>query len=95
MISSNKANSGYTATEMQTIDEFVASSKTLVQARLGAIRPVIEMMRRVDDKYEYRFTVMYDIQTAKQIAKSLIIDELGQKVSENEAELSKLLGINP
>ena len=95
LISSNKANSGYTATEMQTIDEFVASSKTLIQNRLGAIRPVIEMVRRVEDKYEYRFTVMYDMQTAKQISKSLMLEELGQKESENEAELNQLLGLDP
>ncbi|MFY0687678.1 MAG: hypothetical protein JXQ90_10965 [Cyclobacteriaceae bacterium] len=94
LITSNKANSGYTATEMQTIDEFVASSKTLIQNKIGAIRPVIEMMRRVDDKFEYRYTVLYDVKNAKEITEESIRDGLRGKISDNEAELDRLLSKN-
>ncbi len=93
LISSNKANTGYTAEDVETIDEFVSSSKTLIQNEIGAIDPVIEMMRKVDDKFEYRFIVMYDINSAKMVAKNVIKKELKEKVSQNEAELNKLLGL--
>ena len=93
LISSNKANTGYTAEEVETIDEFVSSSKTLIQNEIGTIDPVIEMMRKVGDKFEYRFIIMYDVNTARVVAKSIIKKELREKVSQNEAELNKLLGI--
>jgi len=93
LISSNKANTGYTAQDVETIDEFVSSSKTLIQNEIGAINPVIEMMRKVADKFEYRFIVLYDINSAKSMAKNVIKKELKEKVSQNEAELNKLLGI--
>jgi len=93
LISSNKANTGYTAEDVETIDEFVASSKTLIQNEIGTIDPVIEMMRKVSDKFEYRFIVMYDVNAAKQVAKNVIKRELKEKVSQNEAELNKLLGL--
>lgn len=93
LITNNKGNTGYTADEMQTVDEFLASSKTLIQNKLGGIKPVIEMMRRVDDKFEYRFTVMYDTEEAKKIAKQLLQVELEGKLDKNEDELNKLLGL--
>lgn len=93
LITNNKGNTGYTADEMQTVDEFLASSKTLIQNKIGRIKPVIEMMRRVDDKFEYRFTVMYDTEDAKRIAKGLLEEELSDKLSKNEDELNKLLGL--
>ena len=93
LISSNKANTGYTAEDVETIDEFVSSSKTLIQNEIGALDPVIEMMRKVSDKFEYRFIVMYDVNSAKVIAKNVIKKELKEKVSQNEAELNKLLGL--
>ena len=93
LISSNKANTGYTAADVETIDEFVASSKTLIQNEIGAIDPVIEMVRKVQDKFEYRFIVLYDINSAKVVAKNVIKKELREKVSQNEDELNKLLGL--
>ncbi|MFY0599428.1 MAG: hypothetical protein JXR03_07130 [Cyclobacteriaceae bacterium] len=93
LITNNKGNTGYTADEMQTVDEFLASSKTLIQNKIGRIKPVIEMMRRVDDKFEYRFTVMYDTENAKKIAKDLLKEELEDKLDKNEDELNKLLGL--
>ncbi len=93
LITNNKGNTGYTADEMQTVDEFLASSKTLIQNKIGRIKPVIEMMRRVDDKFEYRFTVMYDTEDAKKIAKELLQVELEGKLDKNEEELNKLLGL--
>ena len=51
------------------------------------------MVRRVDDKFEYRFTVMYDTQNAKRIAKDLLVEKLDKKLTANEAELNKLLGL--
>lgn len=93
LITNNKGNTGYTADEMQTVDEFLASSKTLIQNKIGRIKPVIEMMRRQDDKFEYRFTVMYDTEDAKKIAKGLMEVELSDKLGKNEDELNKLLGL--
>lgn len=93
LVTNNKGNTGYTADEMQTVDEFLSSSKTLIQNKIGRIKPVIEMMRRVDDKFEYRFTVMYDTEEAKRIAKEILQEGLADKVSKNEDELNKLLGL--
>ncbi len=93
LITNNQGNTGYTADEVQTVDEFLSSSKTLIQNKIGNIKPVIEMVRRVDDKFEYRFTVMYDTKNARNIAKDLIVEKLGTKLAKNEAELNKLLGL--
>ncbi|MEO9474421.1 MAG: hypothetical protein ABJG41_02770 [Cyclobacteriaceae bacterium] len=93
LVTNNKGNTGYTADEMQTVDEFLSSSKTLIQNKIGRIKPVIEMMRRVDDKFEYRFTVMYDTEEAKRIAKEILQEGLQDKVGKNEDELNKLLGL--
>lgn len=93
LITNNKGNTGYTAEEMQTVDEFLASSKTLIQNKIGRIKPVIEMMRRIDNKFEYRFTVTYDTEDAKKIAKNLMEEELSDKLGKNEDELNKLLGL--
>lgn len=94
LISSNKANTGYSATEIETIDEFVSSSKTLIQAELGVIDPVIEMSRRVDDKFEFRYTILYDFKEARQITKNIIKRNLEDKLSKNEEELNKILGLD-
>lgn len=93
LVTNNKGNTGYTAEEVQTVDEFLSSSKTLIQNKIGNIKPIIEMMRRVGDKFEYRFTVMYDTKNAKVVAKDLLIEKLGDKLSKNESELNKLLGL--
>ncbi len=93
LISNNKANSGFTATELETIDEFVSKAKTLIQNEIGPIDPVIEMMRRVDDKFEYRFVVLYDIYVARELTKKIIEKEMIQSISNNEDELNKLLGL--
>lgn len=94
LITNNKGNSGFTAEEVQTVDEFLSSSKTLIQNKIGNIKPVIEMVRRVDDKFEYRYTVMYDTQNAKRVAKDLMVEKLDKKITANEAELNKLLGLD-
>ncbi len=93
LITNNKGNTGFTAEEVQTVDEFLSSSKTLIQNRIGSIKPVIEMVRRVEDKFEYRFTVMYDTKNASRLAKQMLVEELGTKMTKNEAELNKLLGL--
>jgi hypothetical protein len=93
LVTNNKGNTGYTAEEVQTVDEFLSSSKTLIQNKIGNIKPVIEMVRRVEDKFEYRFTVMYDTKNAKRLAKDLLVEQLGDKLSKNEEELNKLLGL--
>jgi hypothetical protein len=93
LITNNKANTGYTAEDIQTVDEFLSSSKTLIQAKIGNIKPVVEMMRRVGDKFEYRYTVMYDVENAQMIAKDLLKENLEEKLSKNEEELNKLLGL--
>ena len=93
LVTNNKGTTGYTAAEVQTVDEFLSTSKTLIQSKIGNIKPVIEMMRRVDDLFEYRFTVMYDTNTAKQVTKELLQEKLRDKLSKNEEELNKLLGL--
>lgn len=93
LVTNNKGNTGFTADEVQTVDEFLSSSKTLIQNKIGNIKSVIEMVRRVGDKFEYRLTVMYDTQNAKRIAKDIMVEKLDKKLTANEAELNKLLGL--
>ena len=94
LISNNKANTGYSPTEIETIDEFISTSKTLIQNELGIIRAEIEMVRRVDDKFEYRFTLLYDLKEAKLVTRNLMKRDLSEKLSKNEAELNKILGLD-
>ena len=93
LVSSNKANTGYTAVEIETIDEFLSNSKTLIQGELGVIHPVIEMVRREDDKYEFRYTILYDFEEARRVTKKVMKRELDEKLSQNEKELNKILGL--
>ena len=94
LISSNKANTGYTADDLTTIDEFLSNSKTLIQSELGVLYPVIEMVRKVDDRFEFRYTILYDFAEARKVTKNILERELGEKLSKNEEELNKILGIN-
>ena len=93
LVSNNKANTGYTAEEIETIDEFISNSKTLIQKELGIIRPEVEMVRRVDDKYEYRLTILYDLLEAKKVTKEIVKRDLKDKLSKNEEDLNKILGL--
>ena len=93
LITNNKANTGYSAEDISTVDEFLASSKTVIQGKIGNIKPVVEMMRMVGSNFEYRFTVLYDVNKAKEVAKEAVQEKLGDKLGGNEAELDKLMGL--
>lgn len=94
LISNNKANSQFTTQDVETIDEFMSSSKTLIQTEMGALKPAIRMYKINDNKtVQYRYTVLYDLKTAKQLTKSVMKRELEGKLEANEADLDKLLGL--
>ena len=94
LISNNKANTAYSVTEVETIDEFISNSKTLIQNELGIIRPEIEMVRRVGDNFEFRYTLLYDLKEAKLVTKNLMKRDLSEKLGKNEEELNKILGLD-
>ena len=94
LISSNVANTQFNSEEAETVDEFISNSKSFILQELGAIKPVISMRRVLKNKnVEFRMSVMYDIKTAKNVAKKIIQRELKDKLKENEEDLDKLLGI--
>lgn len=94
LITNNKANTQYNTEEVETIDDFISNSKTLIQKEMGQINPGIRMARKAENKnIEYRYTVMYDMKNAKVIAKRLIKEKLEDKLEENEEDLDKLLGL--
>ncbi len=93
LVSSNKASTQLSATEVETIDEFLSSSKTLIQSELGPIKPVIVMYRQIDNLFEYRYTIMYELVNAKIAAKNVVKRELKNKLKDNEEELDKILGL--
>jgi hypothetical protein len=94
LISANVGNTQFNSEEAETIDEFISNSKTLIQQELGAIQPVISMRRVLKNKnVEFRMSVMYDINNAKNVARKIIKRELKNKLKDNEEDLDKLLGI--
>lgn len=94
LISNNKANTQYNTEEVETIDEFISNSKTLVQKEIGQIKPAIRMSRRTSNKnIEYRYTVIYDLKKAKIIAKRVIKEGLKEQLKDNEEDLDALLGL--
>lgn len=93
LISNNKANSQYSTSDVETIDEFISNSKTLIQKELGSIKPVIRMYRESGGNVEYRYTIMYDLKEARRVTKKLIKKGLQEKLKENEEDLDKLLGL--
>lgn len=94
LISANVANTQFNAEEAGTVDEFISNSKTLIQQETGAIKPVISMRRVLKNKnVEFRYSIMYDVKTAKQVAKKIIRKELKEMLDDNEKDLDKLLGI--
>jgi len=95
LISSNVANTQFNSEEAETVDEFISNSKSLIMQELGAIKPVISMRRILKNKnVEFRLSVMYDINTAKNVARKVIKKELKDKLKDNEEDLDKLLGIS-
>jgi len=94
LISNNKANTQLNSEEAETIDEFISNSKTLIQNELGALKPVIRMYKKMENKnVQYRFTVLYDLANAKKMTKKIMKRELEGKLDSNEADLDKLLGL--
>ncbi|MEO9801747.1 MAG: hypothetical protein ABJF04_00800 [Reichenbachiella sp.] len=93
LVSNNKANTQYENGEVETIDEFISNSKTLIQKELGALKPVIRMYRKVDNNVEYRYSTIYSLKTVKSIAKRIMKQELSEKLDTNEAQLNQLLGL--
>lgn len=94
LVSNNKANTQYEKGEVETIDEFISNSKTLIQKELGALKPAIRMYRKLDNNnVEYRYSIIYSMETAKNVAKNVIKKELREKMDTNEAQLNKLLDL--
>lgn len=94
LISNNKANTQLNTEEVETVDEFIANSKTLIQTQLGAVKPAIRMYKMNENKtVEYRYTVLYDLKNAKRITKNLMKKELEGKLKSNEEDLDQLLGL--
>ncbi|MGL1885512.1 MAG: hypothetical protein OCD76_03265 [Reichenbachiella sp.] len=93
LVSNNKANTQYEDGEVETIDEFISNSKTLIQKELGALKPAIRMYRKVDKNVEYRYSIIYSMETAKNVAKKVIREELREKMDTNEEQLNKLLDL--
>lgn len=94
LVSNNKANTQYNTEEVETIDEFISNSKTLIQKEIGQIKPAIRMARKtVNKNVEYRYTVVYDLKNAKKIAKRVIKEGLKEQLNDNEEDLDTLLGL--
>lgn len=93
LVSNNKANTQYEDAEVETIDEFISNSKTLIQQEIGAIKPAIRMFRYVDKNVEYRYSTIYSMETAKEVTKNIIKEQLREKMDVNDAKIDKLLGL--
>jgi len=96
LVSNNKANTQYTNHDIETIDEFISNSKTLIQEDIGSLRPTIRMYREQGDLIEYRYTLAYSTETVKKVTKRIMQKELSKKLeaSDTQSQLDKLLGID-
>ncbi|MEP3387390.1 MAG: hypothetical protein ABJO02_04325 [Reichenbachiella sp.] len=93
LVSNNKANTQYEDGQVETIDEFLSNSKTLIQKELGALKPAIRMYRSVDTNVEFRYSIIYSIETAKNVTKKILKDELQEKLDPSDEQLNKLLDL--
>ena len=94
LVSSNKGSTQLSASEAETIDEFLSSSKTLIRSELGALKPTIIMFRQVGTLFEYRYTILYEMEEARIATKRVAKRELQEKIQDNEKKLDKILGLN-
>lgn len=73
--------------DIETIEEFVSASKSIVSAQLKEVVPVLEMYRELDNnRYEVRVAVKMDAEQAMKLAKSGLKNELmikSQKLAES------------
>lgn len=72
--------------DIETIEEFVSASKTLISAQLKEVVPTLEMYRELDNnRYEVRVAVKMNAEDAMKLAKRGLQNELRLK-SEKLAE---------
>lgn len=94
LIKTNKASTQLSPEDVETIDKFLSSSQTFVNAELGMINPVVKAERKVNNKViERRVVVGYSFENAKKVAQNLVKKELQEELDANDAELQKLLGL--
>ncbi len=93
LIKTNKANTQLTEQDFETIDKFLSSSQTFVNAELGMINPVVKAEKKNSSAFERRVLIGYSFEQARKVAQQLVKKELQADLDANDEELQKLLGL--
>lgn len=93
LIKTNKASTQLSEQDFETIDKFLSSSQTFVNAELGMINPVVKAEKKTNGVIERRVVLGYSFEQARKVAQNLVKKQLEDELDANDAELQKLLGL--
>ncbi|MDL2231689.1 hypothetical protein LJB85_03010 [Porphyromonadaceae bacterium OttesenSCG-928-L07] len=86
------ASTDYGNRDLETIDEFVSASKTIISAQLSGITPVLEIYREAPKKqFEVMVSVKIDAEKALKMVKKGLYNELKAKSEKLAADLDAIL----
>ena len=89
------ANQEISQKDAASITKAIENSKNIVSQKLGRVIKVFEIYRQMpNDNVELRATLIYDMKTAMNLAKQIILDELKNDLEVNKAQLEKMMGID-
>lgn len=90
IIENSVSNSQLQANEAATITETISASKNLITQRLGRTVPVVELYRTLKNKNkEVLVRIAYNSDTALEVAKKVVREELSKRSDELHDQLDK------
>ncbi len=88
------ANNEISPKEAASISKVVENSKIIISQKLGRVFKTLEIYRVVNNNYQIRVTMCYDMKAAMQIAHDSILEELKNDSEINKAQLEKIMGLD-
>lgn len=93
LIEQNIANAQLNTEEAASVTKLVAGSKSIIAQKIGQVNPVVTLYRNIDKNIEVTTTLVYDKESAEQIAKNAMREELEKETEIVQEKLDKLMGL--
>lgn len=94
LIENSLTNNQITAQQAETIDKCIMSSKSFISQKLGRVMPVIEVFRTLpNNNKQVMVRIAYSSETARNIAKKAILNEMEKEGDSLGDKLDEILGL--
>lgn len=91
LVETTLANAQLNAEDAASVTETVATFKSIVGAKMGRMLTLFEASRTIDKNTEVTVTLGYNYQTAIDMAKNVLREEMKDKAHLNKEQLNKIL----